>query len=739
MSQETTNKVRNILQNHISEFESKIHINALVTFDAVKKGNVGAIEALPNNLQELTQGLANLYLEYAFVSQGEETILYTLKAADLDPDVSVNKKLILPNPNIFTFNLNNDETSLSGTISQYLATERTPAEMKILENFLQGMKQELNDKGQAVLEKSQTTHQMIQDGEIPDQHVYAAGLEALSDDDLDEERRKAYQEDGVGSFVKEFRIEAEENRRTKERWKKGSRLPQLSFDQLRNIFSTDYPQQVIIHEEAVGGIKLGESRRFDSIDEICDRICLELSKRLPRRLDAYRFRQDETGDEIEIEGIGTVKVELSQTGNGIFTYIATIESDSFAIRNSRRSGRRFLNRYYDTALPNNVKIKPEDIEITLYSDDSGIFVKTQGLEYSNARIHCFGRGHRDDSHKDTLYPTRKGLDETTSKDILAFLEEKKKGKKEGVFRRRMPLSTHDLTRDPEGYASFIEELGRPFTLSWNQVSTNSAKWLADHVLNKILATPEYDGQATALPEAVDFPPGIGTLYTWMPAKNAEKLELTKGDPSKVYLNERSAHSPCYRLCPLGTAGDFPRKAYDGFMWCGIGEVTPHSSADKYNIPGHCMDSNDFGDYHNKLIEITPKNGEEIFVVDYKVSDDYKEQAFKENLRHMCWGMVEDTRLDEFVERIDDIIMGRSKDSVIFGKDWSEQASKLKWKLQLTDAQVDEAKTLLANTLVSITQYNHDYQKPVVLISRDLAFDEVSIVPGVEYNPRKNRR
>jgi hypothetical protein len=43
--------------------------------------------------------------------------------------------------------------------------------------------------------------------------------------------------------------------------------------------------------------------------------------------------------------------------------------------------------------------------------------------------------------------------------------------------------------------------------------------------------------------------------------------------------------------------------------------------------------------------------------------------------------------------------------------------------------------VLAKTLVPITEYKGDYKKPVVLISRSLEFDELEIVPGVEYNPR----
>ena len=596
------------------------------------------------------QELAQLYLEYAFTSEGEEAIVYAHRAVAVNPDIEVLRDPLFLAESIPIYGENGTEGGHLEFRNAYL-TERGPGHLKVLQSFLNGIKAEAKEKGARALEEHEGIYKLVQRKEIPDPHKYTRDISDFTDDEFKAEKRRISEQDlGVGMFLSEMLLSKEEDRRTKKRWKEGTKLPEVSFEQLQNIFSPNYPRHVIINEESLGGIRLDSARKFEGIDEVCDAICVEIAKRLPRRLDAYRFRQDYASEEIEIEGLGKVRVNLSQTGKNIFTYISSIEADTFRLWNCRQSGRRYLNRHNDIARPQDVEIKPLELKLTLYEDDSGIFITEKGVKYTNSRSIALGRGYSGDSFRDEMY-------------------------QEG---RKREFSYFDEGRDKK-FASIKPDK------CWSVERDRIVEWLKGDVLEKIVATPKYENQATELPEAVAYPDKVGQLYTWISAKKAEKLEVTGGDSSKVYPDEKYALSPEWRLVPRSIRGDFPKEADDGYIWCGIGEAKPNTPSEDYDIPGYHMD-NDFGDYRNKLVQVTPKNGEDIFVVDYQVWDDFREKAFK---------------------TID----------------------------RLSDEEYAEMHRLLARTLIPINGYKGDYKKPVVLIGRDLELDEVKIVPGVEYNPR----
>jgi hypothetical protein len=147
---------------------------------------------------------------------------------------------------------------------------------------------------------------------------------------------------------------------------------------------------------------------------------------------------------------------------------------------------------------------------------------------------------------------------------------------------------------------FMRKAKLPYQLSWKETSEKVADFLRQNVLEKIQAVPEYEGQATTPPEPIPYPEQMGPVYTWITAKRAEKLEITNGDPTKLYPHERVIRGGGRRLASLGVHGDFPKEAHNGFTWCGIGEAQPNTPAKQYEIQGHHKDS-EFGDYTNKLI------------------------------------------------------------------------------------------------------------------------------------------
>ena len=696
----SSDKVREFLQSKIQNLESKVIGLTQCSIEAGKQRELTFLTVTGDMVKNSLDILSTLYLEYSLISRGEESVVYAHRAIALNPNIQVSQKSSFLR-DISGIKVNNGNADqITAVIQTFYSLERTPGQMKVLESFLNMIKSEAQEKGEDALNFHEDIYRMIKKGDIPDSHKYKTKLSKLKDRELESEQKlNAKEEIGIGSFLKDMLLSNEKDKRDRQRWKEGTHLPKVSFEQLQNIFSPDYPKQVIISEEALGGINLGHSRQFEHIDEICDAICLEVSKRMPRKLDAYRFRQDYASDEIEIEGLGKIKINLYQKGDGIFTYISSIEGKSFKIWNCRQSGREYLDMFSDMAMPSEIKIKPLDLELKLYEDDSGIFITEKGVEYTNNRVTALGMGYKGDGKRDEMY---------------------KKGKELGFF----------VSDDDAGIKIAKIKPDR----SWKKESKRIADWLSTNVLEKIIMTPEYKNQAKEIPEAVAYPDTVGALYTWILARKAEKLEITNGDPNKVYPHEKAAMSPTWRLVPWRISGNFPEEAHNGFIWCGIGEAKPNSNPKEYMIPGHFMDS-DFTDYHNKLVQINPKNGEDIFVADYQARDKYRDSAFKENLREISKEMVSEKQLDEFVDRMYNLIHDKPEDSVIFGKDRTKQAREMGWKLSLDNKQANEMHKVLARTLVPIAEYKGNYQKPVVLISRDLGLDEVNLVPGVEYDSK----
>lgn len=451
------------------------------------------------------------------------------------------------------------------------------------------------------------------------------------------------------------------------------------------IYSEKYPQHVVIAKESLAKIRTISAVSYGDLDKVTDAIATALADRLPRKIDAYRFGQNGVVDELDIPGLGNIKIKMKQIGNGVFSYISSIEGPNFKIWNCRQTGRQYSDRYNDIARPTEIRIEPLDMEINLYDDDTGIFLKTRGLEYSNSKLFSFGSSHQPGFGRDDMYPTKRGFQDTKAEDILDFLSQKgvmvidpydnEKRFNERVFWQE--------TKDPQAYENCLSELQRPFRLSWKNTSNLVARWLDQEVLEKITAVPVNDNQSNELPAPSPYPEKVGTLYTWVSAREAEKIEATGGDPSKVRLEERAAIPVGWRLVSLGTVGDYPPVANDGFIWCGIGEPSSSGKPEDYMIPGDDVDIRDFGNSRYTLVRVDPKHGGDIYVVDYKAWDDYREVAFKDT------------------------------DS-------------------LTDAQVAEMHTALAKTIVPINEYTGNYQKPVVLIGRGLEFDEVQIVTGMVY-------
>lgn len=472
-------------------------------------------------------------------------------------------------------------------------------------------------------------------------------LPKLSGEDFEKLKRGSFFHDlNVGGFLKDFAIAAEERRRDTERWAQGQPLPQLSVKQ-REIIKGAIPRSVYIDPEALNAITIKPVRTF-RIDSVVEDIMAEIALRLPRVLECYYYRQDYAEDAIMVPGLGKLKITMNDTGYGIMKHINVIEHESFYIWLCRQSGVKYLNKYCDTSRPQEIKIKPARIDMTLYDDESGIFVNYRGKRFTNNRVYSSGGvGYMGDSLRNELYRT--------------------------CFKS-------DFDKTPgEKYASDNGWEKDETVLSWRKIEDEAIIWLVENVLNPLKEAP-LPQQITVMPEEKPFPQDLfPDLYCFASESSIRKILLTQGDPKKVYPHERKAVLPGRRLVALSSHGDFPKEATSGFVWCGVGKIDHDADIDELTIAMSGRNNYTMGD-HEGVVAVKPKSVTDVYVVEWQKWDDFREPIFKDH-DHM------------------------------------------------TDKEYNEMWFYIAKSLVPITDYRGDYQKPVVMIGRPLDFDEVKILPN----------
>jgi hypothetical protein len=405
--------------------------------------------------------------------------------------------------------------------------------------------------------------------------------------------------------------------------------------------SLPYPSHVAIHPDAAPHIREGNAITYGKLDEVTDAITAAVARRLPRRPEAYRYVESRATDVIKIVDLGHVNVELTQMGRGVFSYISAITGPGFTIRNCRRSGRTCASRFNDLSRVHEISIDSLGFRVRLYSDDSGVSVETwKGLTYSS--------NPADKAHP--LSPHRKGTLCLTCPSL-------------GSLQNRLyTLGVREAPLLPESLAL---ELESPLTMKWSDIQKGLVNWLESNILFPLNVSPVPSCQHSVLPKAVPLPARFNEFHTWVSKSCAAEIAEKISDTSCIPVHERFAIEPRYRLVPVGICGDFSPSAKNGFIWCHLGPPSEDKKVTGFNIPGHAVQGRD----SNCLVKVRPKDGEQIFVVDY-------------------------SRL----QRRDDNTPSTVK---------------------------------LAQSLVPITEYEGNYELPVALIGRDLGLDEVEVLNGGE--------
>jgi len=122
-------------------------------------------------------------------------------------------------------------------------------------------------------------------------------------------------------------------------------------------------------------------------------------------------------------------------------------------------------------------------------------------------------------------------------------------------------------------------------------------------------------------------------------------------------------------------GTVPKIAYDGFTWCAMGEITNETKLE--DLPQEIGRFYRWSDRDDHVIRVMPKFANDIYIIDMAVGEKYRQDQFKTTER-------------------------------------------------LSDEQLFEYYRCSGRTIIPISEYIGGFEKPVILVNRELDFDEVEV-------------
>lgn len=246
-------------------------------------------------------------------------------------------------------------------------------------------------------------------------------------------------------------------------------------------------------------------------------------------------------------------------------------------------------------------------------------------------------------------------------------------------RRDLLISNTDFGREysPEG--------DEPTSFNCSEKMDEFTTWLYENVLKYIMNFPEA--------EIIKFPANDKTLipyngpwktiYSICSSLVKEKIEEGKENINSLSPETRFALSPSHRLVPLSVSCNkynVPTVAYDGFIWCDVNQedfITKYGQI-LYSVETAMSSLFDSSQY---ILAIKPKYSNHVYVADNSKFEEIRQELFR----------------------------------------------KVAPRSYLTNEEIDYAHAARGSTIVPITEYTGGYKEPIVLINRELEFDEVEIL------------
>ena len=231
------------------------------------------------------------------------------------------------------------------------------------------------------------------------------------------------------------------------------------------------------------------------------------------------------------------------------------------------------------------------------------------------------------------------------------------------------------------------DLGREYSPKGNEPRSFNLKdkfkeftaYLEEYVLKYILSFPEESAAEDVGIELIPYNGPWSTLYSFCNNDDAERIMQGKAAPKELPACERHASFGRFvRLAPLDIKnnGRFPAIAREGFIWCDVTSEISHVVATE-------MKSSWRGD--NNFVTLKLKYTNDVYVVDNAKYEETREAIFKTKAPDEC----------------------------------------------LTNEEYGDVIAARAATIVPIGEYKGNYKEPIVLITRELEFDEIDSIVYIE--------
>ena len=240
-----------------------------------------------------------------------------------------------------------------------------------------------------------------------------------------------------------------------------------------------------------------------------------------------------------------------------------------------------------------------------------------------------------------------------------------------MHRAKELIADNDLGREysPEG--------DEPVRINLKEKFDEFTAWLEEFVLGYILSFEEADIiQPHILEEPIPYKGLWETIFSICSTSDAERIEQGKKDPNELLPYERHAYiGSGQRLVPLFAKcnNDLPEIAYEGFIWCDVSQKEEKDKISKFSDEVVMAMG-----WEKHIVAIKLKYANQVYVVDNSKYEETRKKTFQE-------------------------IAPRDR---------------------LTEEELNNAEAARAATIVPINEYKGDYKEPIVLINRELEFEEI---------------
>lgn len=239
----------------------------------------------------------------------------------------------------------------------------------------------------------------------------------------------------------------------------------------------------------------------------------------------------------------------------------------------------------------------------------------------------------------------------------------------------------ELVADNDLHREYSPRINEPFRINLEQKFNEFTAWLEKFVLGYILSFQEEDiiQPPTQMEELIPYKGHWSTVYSICDWRAAERIKKGKENPSELPPEERHAYIGYgHRLVPWNVQcrDRFPEIAYEGFIWCDVNQEQNVTQNSKLESEVMSAMGSIFGEDH--IVAINLKYANQVYVVDNSKYEETRQQLFE----------------------------------AIAPRD------------MLTDEELGNAFASRGATIVPITEYKGDYKKPIVLINRELEFEEI---------------